>query len=95
MASAASITANATREQAFTINGCTPFRNETVEEYIIAAHAVACFAGVHIAEQDDFQSPGSQIAGTFDAIALLLSRAAYLEEQCQIEPRHFVPAGAA
>lgn len=65
----------------FRINGATPFQSETAEEYIFAAHAVACLGAANAGDQtSEFYSTTPIIVAGFDAISLLLSHAARLLE---------------
>jgi hypothetical protein len=78
MASRAPITPTAASEPGFRINGCDPFTFEDAVYYIEAAHAVACIGQTAMSEDPDLN--GKIVAGTFDAITLLLAHAGRIHE---------------
>jgi hypothetical protein len=81
MAEVHRITPHAGGETAFRINGTYPFQDETPEEYICAAHAVACLGAGNTGDKDEFYSADNVIRAGFDAIALLLDHAVRLLEK--------------
>lgn len=65
----------------FQINGTNPFFSEEPGEYIRVAHAVACLgAGNTGDEGKELYCNDQIIAGSFDAIAMLLAHAERLIE---------------